>query len=120
VFGGDLLAGAPDQPQTLIHLEKHGSTAGWIENVKGMGCHDADTYLTGHGNMMTKAQVQKKLELIQDKYNKIKVMVAQGKSLDEIKTSFGEPTAAPAPNPNGGPVFPTFTEVTYKELSKKS
>ena len=99
VFGGDLLAGAPDQPQTLIHLEKHGSTAGWIENVKGMVGLDADTYLTGHGNMMTKAQVQKKLELIQDKYSKIKVMVAQGKSLDEIKTSFGEPTAAPAPNP---------------------
>jgi glyoxylase-like metal-dependent hydrolase (beta-lactamase superfamily II) len=120
VFGGDLLAGAPDQPQTLIHLEKHGSTAGWIENAKGMVGLDADTYLTGHGNMMTKAQVQKKLELIQDKYSKIKVMVAQGKSLDEIKTSFGEPTAAPPPNPNGGPVFPTFTEVAYKELSKKS
>ena len=120
VFGGDLLAGAPDRPETLIHLEKHGSTAGWIENAKGMVGLDADTYLTGHGNMMTKAQVQKKLELIQDKYSKIKVMVAQGKSLDEIKTSFGEPTAAPAPNPNGGPVFPTFTEVAYKELSKKS
>ena len=96
------------------------STAGWIENAKGMVGLDADTYLTGHGNMMTKAQVQKKLELIQDKYSKIKVMVAQGKSLDEIKTSFGEPTAAPPPNPNGGPVFPTFTEVAYKELSKKS
>ncbi len=120
VFGGDLLAGAPDRPETLIHLEKHGSTVGWIENAKGMVGLDADTYLTGHGNMMTKAQVQKKLELIQDKYNKIKVMVAQGKSLDEIKTSFGEPTAAPPPNPNGGPVFPTFTEVAYKELSKKS
>ena len=120
VFGGDLLAGAPDRPQTLIHLEKHGSTVGWIENAKGMVGLDADTYLTGHGNMMTKAQVQKKLELIQEKYNKIKVMVAQGKSLDEIKTSFGEPTAAPPPNPNGGPVFPTFTEVAYKELSKKS
>jgi cyclase len=118
VFGGDLLAGAPDRPETLIHLEKHGSTAGWMENAKGMLGLDADTYLTGHGNMMTKAQVQKKLELIQDKYNKIKAMVAQGKSLDEIKTSFGEPTTAPPPNPNGGPVFPSFTEVAYKELSK--
>jgi len=120
VFGGDLLAGAPDRAETLIHAEKNGSTAGWIENAKGMVGLDADTYLTGHGNMMTKAQVQKKLELIQDKYKKIKAMVAQGKSLDEIKTSFGEPTAPPAPNPNGGPVFPTLTEVTYKELSKKS
>ena len=108
MFGGDLLAGAPDQPQTLIHLEKHGSTAGWIENAKGMLGLDADTYLTGHGNMMTKAQVQKKLELIQDKYNKIKVMVAQGKSLDEIKTSFGEPTAAPAAQSEWRAGFPNL------------
>jgi len=120
VFGGDLLAGAPDRAETLIHLEKHGSTAGWIENVKGMLGLEADTYLTGHGNMMTKAEVQKKLGLIQDKYNKIKTMVAEGKSLDEIKTSLGEPTAAPPANPNGAPPFPTLTEVIYKEMSKKS
>ena len=120
VFGGDLLAGAPDRAETLIHLEKHVSTAGWIENVKGMLGLDADTYLTGHGNMMTKAEVQKKLGLIQDKYNKIKTMVAEGKSLDEIKTSLGEPTAAPPANPNGAPPFPTLTEVIYKEMSKKS
>jgi len=30
--------------------------------------------------------VQKKVDLIQDKYDKMKAMVAQGKSLDEIKT----------------------------------
>jgi cyclase len=120
VFGGDLLAGAPDRAETLIHLEKHGSAAGWIENVKGMLGLNADTYLTGHGNMMTKADVQKKFDLIQDKYNKIKVMAAQGKSLDEIKTSLGEPTAAPPPNPNGAPPAATLTEVIYKEVAKKS
>src|ERR1700739_1275061 len=120
VFGGDLLAGAPDRAETKIHLEKHGSAAGWIENAKGMLGLDADTYLTGHGNMMTKADVQKKLDFIQDKYNKIKAMVAQGKSLDEIKTSLGEPTAAPQPGPNGAPPAATLTEVIYKEVSKKS
>jgi glyoxylase-like metal-dependent hydrolase (beta-lactamase superfamily II) len=93
VFGGDLLV--TNRPDTLIHLEKNGSAAGWIENAKGMIGLDADTYLTGHGDMMTKADVQKKLALIQDKYNKVKAMVAQGKSLDEIKTSLGEPTACP-------------------------
>jgi hypothetical protein len=77
---------------------------------------DADTYLTGHGEMMTKAAVQKKLDLVQEKYNKIKTMVAQGKSLDQIKTSLGEPTG----NPNGAPPFPDLTEVIYMEVSKKS
>lgn len=120
VFGGDLLAGAPDRAETRIHVEKQGSAAGWIENVKGMLGLDADTYLTGHGEMMTKAEVQKKLDLIQDKYNKIKTMVAQGKSLEEIKSSLGEPTAAPPANPNGAPPFPDLTEVIYMEVSKKS
>ena len=119
VFGGDLLAGAPDRPDTGIHENKNGSAAGWIENAKGMVGLDADTYLTGHGNMMTKADVQKKLALIQDKYNKIKTMAAQGKSLDEIKTSLGESTAPPAPNPNGAPPAATLTEVIYKEVTAK-
>jgi len=118
VFGGDLLV--TNRPDTGIHMEKNGSAAGWIENAKGMLGLDADTYLTGHGDMMTKGDVQKKLDLIQDKYNKIKAMVAQGKSLDESKMSFGEPTAPPPPNANGAPPAATLTEVIYKEVSKKS
>jgi cyclase len=118
VFGGDLLV--TNRPDTTIHMEKNGSAAGWIENAKGMLGLDSDTYLTGHGEMMTKADVQKKLNFIQDKYDKIKAMVAQGKSLDEVKTSLGEPTAAPPPNPNGAPPAATLTEVIFKEVSKKS
>jgi cyclase len=117
VFGGDLLAGAPDRAETLIHLEKHGTAAGWIQNAKGMVGLDADTYLTGHGDVMSKADVQKKLDLIQDKYNKIKTMVAQGKSLDEVKMSLGESTAPPKPNANGNLPAPNLTEVIYKEVS---
>jgi cyclase len=118
VFGGDLLV--TNRPDTLIHLEKNGSTTGWMENIKGMLGLNADTYLTGHGDMMTKDDVQKKLAFVQEKYDKIKAMVAQGKSLDEIKTSLGEPTAPAPPNANGAPPFPTLTEVIYKEVSKKS
>src|SRR5215469_5746849 len=117
VFGGDLLV--TNRPDTLIHLEKNGSTTGWMESAKGMIGLDADTYLTGHGEMMSKADVQKKLALVQEKYDKVKAMVAQGKSLDEIKTSLREPTTPSPPNANGTPAFPTLTEVIYKELSKK-
>src|SRR5579862_5011307 len=91
VFGGDLLV--TNRPDTLIHVEKHGSAAGWIQNVKGMIALNADTYVTGHGDLMTKDDVQKKLALIQEKFDQIKTMTAQGKSLDEVKTSFGESTA---------------------------
>jgi len=116
VFGGDLLV--TNRPDTTIHMEKNGTAAGWIENAKGMIGLNADTYLTGHGEMMTKADVQKKLDYIQDRYNKIKAMAAQGKSLDEIKTSLGEPTAPPPPNANGTPAAATMTKVIYKEVSK--
>jgi cyclase len=118
VFGGDILT--TNAPNPLIHLEKHGSAAGWIENVKGALALNADTYVTGHGDIMTKADVQKKLDFVQDKYNKIKTMAAQGKSLDDIKTSLGEPTAPPQPGANGQPPAPTFTEVIYKEVTAKT
>jgi cyclase len=116
VFGGDLLV--TNRPDTTIHMEKNGTAAGWIANAKGMIGLNADTYLTGHGEMMTKADVQKKLDFIQDRYNKIKAMAAQGKSLDEIKTSLGEPTTPAPPNANGTPAAATMTEVIYKEVSK--
>jgi glyoxylase-like metal-dependent hydrolase (beta-lactamase superfamily II) len=114
VFGGDLLV--TNRPDTVIHMEKNGSAAGWIESAKGMLGLGADTYVTGHGDLMTKADVQKKLDLIQDKYNKIKTMVAQGKSLDEVRQALGD-SDTPAPN---GMRFPSFTEVAYKELTAKS
>jgi len=66
--------------------------------------------------VMTKADVQKKLDLIQDKYKKIKAMVAQGKTLDDVKQALAE-TDSPTGN---GPRFPSFTEVVYQELTKKN
>jgi glyoxylase-like metal-dependent hydrolase (beta-lactamase superfamily II) len=111
VFTGDLLV--TNRPDTVVHPEKHGTVEGWFESVKGMLALDADTYLTGHGEMMTKDDVKKKLALIQDKWDKVKTMVAQGKSLNDIKTSFGESTT---PGPPGG--LTPLTDVMYNEITK--
>lgn len=118
VFGGDILT--TNNPYTLIHTEKNGTVAGWIESVKGILALDADTFVTGHGNLMTRDDVTKKLAFIQDRVDKIKAMVAQGKSLDEVKMALGESTAPPTPGANGNLPGPTFTEVIYKEVSAKS
>jgi cyclase len=118
VFGGDLLV--TNRPDTNIHVDKHGSVAGWMENVNGMIALDADTYVTGHGDLMTKDDVKKKLAFIQDKWDKVKGMAAQGKSLDDVKTAMGESTAPPVANAQGNMPAPTLTEVIYMEVSKKS
>lgn len=114
VFAGDLLVNT--RPDPLIHTEKNGSAAGWLANAKGMLGLNADTYLTGHGSIMTKADVRKKLDYVQDRYNKIRNMAAQGKSLDEIKASFGGLSVTP-PNPNGASPAVILIEVIYKEVT---
>jgi len=76
---------------------------------------NVDTYVTGHGDVVTKADLQKKLAAVEERRAKVKEMLAQGKSLDEMKQAFGETTAPGAPPAR----FPSFTETQYQELSKK-
>ena len=52
VFTGDIITGGA---LPLIHLEKNGSSAGWIETVKGLIKLNADSYVPGHGDLQTKA-----------------------------------------------------------------
>ncbi|HWF09402.1 MAG TPA: MBL fold metallo-hydrolase [Bryobacteraceae bacterium] len=117
VFTGDIIGGAGDP---LIHLEKNGSSEGWITTVKGMAALNADQFVAGHGDLRDKAFIQKKLADITEKRAKIKDLVAQGKSLDDIRTAVGDP-APPAGRAGGGGRggFASFTQVVYEELTKK-
>jgi cyclase len=130
---GDLVVYLPDQkivatgdiiatqlPDPLIHREKNGSSEGWITTAKGIAALNADEFVPGHGDVQTKAAIQKRLADTEAKRAKIKDLVAQGKSLDEIKAAVGDPP----PNQGrgggrSGPNFASFTEVVYQELTKK-
>jgi hypothetical protein len=46
-------------------------------------------------------------------------MVAQGKSLDEIKAAFGESTEPPKRNAQGNLPPPTMTEIINAEMTTK-
>jgi len=109
-FTGDIIA--TQLPDPLIHLEKNGSSEGWITTTKGIVALKADQLVPGHGDVQTNADVQKRLTDAEAKRAKIKDLVAQGKSLDEIKAAVGDQPAAQAR-------FASFTEVVYKELTKK-
>jgi glyoxylase-like metal-dependent hydrolase (beta-lactamase superfamily II) len=129
---------ADDNPN--IHFEKNGSTEGWITNVKGMIGLNAETYVTGHGDLLTKADLQRKLDATVARRAKVAAMIKQGKSLDEIKTALPD---APAPGtpargaavpagaaaggaaragggvPAAGPAPKTWVESAYAELTAK-
>jgi len=117
VFTGDIIT---TQPDALIHLEKNGSSEGWVTTAKGTAALNADQFVPGHGNIMDKAAVQKKATDVAAKRAKVKDLVAQGKSLDEIKTAVGDPPPAQGKGGGrGGPGFASFTDVVYQELTKK-
>jgi len=118
VFCGDIIAGGKTA-DPLIHLEKNGSSEGWITTVKGIVAFNADEFVEGHGDVLAKADIQKRLADAEAKRAKVKDLVAQGKSLDDIRTAVGDPPPA-APGGGGrGPGFPSFTTVVYQELTKK-
>ncbi len=103
---GDLIAYFPDQKvafvssvlvmnfplaSTVIHPDLGGSTSGWMENARGLLALDADTYVSNHGGVLTKEDLRTKLAFIQDRWNKVKAMVASGKSLEQVKAAMPGP-----------------------------
>ena len=112
VFTGDIIT--TNRPDPLIHLEKHGSSEGWITTVQGLLKLNADKFVPGHGDLQTKADVEGRLASTTKKRQQIAALVKQGKSLEEIRTAVGDP--APAAGGRGGG-FASFTEVVYRELT---
>ena len=123
VFTGDIVA--TQFPDPLIHLEKNGSSEGWITTAKGIAALDADQFVPGHGDVQTKAQIQALEKRTEAKRAKIASLVKEGKSLDDIKAMVdpAPPAGGGAPAAAGGrgrgPGFATFTQVVYQELTKK-
>jgi glyoxylase-like metal-dependent hydrolase (beta-lactamase superfamily II) len=133
---------ADDNPN--IHAEKNGSTQGWLDSVRGLIGLNATAYVTGHGDVLVRADLERKLAATTERRNKIAAMIKDGKSLDEIKAALpdapapgGAPAGAPpraggAPGPapagapgggagpgRGGPAPLTFVDIAYKELGGK-
>jgi cyclase len=114
VFTGDILT--LQFPYPLIHLAKNGSSEGWITTMKAILALKADTFVPGHGEIPERADLEKRLTEAEGRRAKIKALVAQGKTLDQVKEALGESAAPAAP---GAYHPPSFTEVVYEELTKK-
>ena len=108
VATGDIIA--TSNPYPRIHDEKNGSTEGWITTAKGIASLDADTFIPGHGSIQTKADIQKRIADAGARRAQVKEMVAEGKSLDEIKAAVGD---------NDKLNYKSWTQVCYEEMTKK-
>jgi glyoxylase-like metal-dependent hydrolase (beta-lactamase superfamily II) len=112
-FVGDLLFFGRDP---LIHLAKHGTSFGLVKALQSILLLDADTFVSGHASPVTKKEIRELMASIQEKQEKVRALVAEGKSLAEVKKVFGIEDAPAKP---GTIQFPSLAEVIYTELSRK-
>ena len=111
VFAGDLITPAIG-PYPGIHLNKHGSSLGWFQSMKAILALDADTYVSGHGELLSKDTLQDRVKASEERRAQIKAMFDQGKTLRETKSALKDVRLKGA-----AAQFPTFVETTYQELS---
>lgn len=112
-FLGDLLFLGRDP---LIHRHKNGSSFGLVKTLKAILKLDADTFVHGHGDMAKKSDAEALIKALQEKQNRIRTLIKEGKTLEEIKEIFG---VKDIPLPPGGTQRPGLVETIYLELTQK-
>lgn len=107
VFAGDVVTTNTGK-YPVIHIG--GSSLGWIATMKAILALDADTIISGHGEIWSRAKLTEWLHLVEERRDAIRAMVMQNKSVEEVQAALPDVALAP--------MFPTFTQTTYRELVK--
>jgi len=110
VFMGDIVLTEQNEP--LMHMNNGASPQGIVESIRGMIALNSNTYVSGHGTLVPKIELQRRLPMDEDRVAKVKALVAQGKSLSEVQETLGEPVSPPTG-------LGTFTSNIYLELTRK-
>lgn len=98
----------------LIHRAKGGTVFGYMSALRTMIDLDGvETYLSGHADALTKADLRALLSTLEDKAGKVKELFATGKTLEEVKAALLPPPAPGAPASR----WPSFVEIVYLELA---
>lgn len=118
-FVGDLLTiGDPNLPTAglypVIHLDKFGSSAGWIAVMKAVLELEADVFIGGHGTApITREQLKEAVAATGKRRAEVKRLFDGGSGLPQIKAALNDP-------PPAAPLFfPTFVETVYQELLRE-
>lgn len=113
VFIGDLFFRGRDP---LIHRQKNGSSFGLVKYLKDVLKLDADVFANGHSEVASRADVEGLIKSLEEKQAKIKALIQEGKSLDEIKKAFDVKDRPVQP---GGSRWLSLVETIYLELTEK-
>ena len=126
---GDLFVYLPDQkigftgdaynsrlPGPYIHIDQGGSAVGWVEEMKLMASVDAELYVTGHGTLAMKPELEHNIAIEERELSQVKALIAEGKSLEEIHQALGETTPL---HHADGRVLPFYSDYIYQEVTKK-
>ncbi len=112
-FMGDLIFLGRDP---LIHRHKNGSFSGAIKTLKSVLELNVETFAHGHGDIVGRADIEGYIKSLEEKQAKIKALVAEGKTLEEIKKIYNIEDRPAQP---GRPRFMSVVEVIYLELTEK-
>ena len=95
----------------LIHKHKNGSSEGLISVLQKIIDLNAEKYLSGHAEPAKKAEIESLRKTVIEKRDKVKAMVKDGISLDDIKKAFGIPL--------GQSQWPSLVERIYGEMTQE-
>jgi glyoxylase-like metal-dependent hydrolase (beta-lactamase superfamily II) len=114
-FVGDLVFIGRDP---IVNRSKHGSSFGLVKTLKAILDHrpHIETFIPGHGDMVTRDEVEGLVRSIEIKQARVKTLIAEGKSLEEIKKIL---QVEDRPAGGGTPQFMSLVEVIYQELTEK-
>jgi glyoxylase-like metal-dependent hydrolase (beta-lactamase superfamily II) len=112
-FLGDLYFAGRDP---LVHRHKNGNSFGLVKVLNSVLQLDAEVFLSGHAEKATRADVEILIKTIEDKQAQIEAMVAEGKTLDEVKKFYKVEDRPASP---GRPRFMSLPEVMWLEITQK-
>jgi cyclase len=115
-FVGDLAFVGRDP---LVHRQKGGTVFGYVKTLEALLAEKPaiKTFLSGHADPLTRADIESLKTSLADKLAKVKGMVAAGKSIEDVRKAFG--IEAPPDPPGGRRRWLSFVETAYLELTTK-
>ena len=79
-----------ERPQ-LIHSHKGGNSFEYVKTIlKMLKTLDAEKYCSGHSEKVTREEILTHIDLMQKRQEKVKSLIQEGKSLEQIKEIFEE------------------------------